>query len=118
MLISGSHERAQTAFSLAASAASLGRTVVLFTTNAGCRALCDDWSGVDDVGRDAAIRRLGLAGLGEVREAARELGVRMLACEAGLKAEDIDARSLWRGVEIVGMATFLEAASAGQLISL
>jgi len=118
MLISGSHERAQAAFSLAASAASLGREVILFATNAGCRALRDDWSGVDDVGRDAAIRRLGLAGLGELREAARELGVRMLACETGLRGEDIDTRSLWLGVEVVGMATFLEAASAGQLISL
>ncbi len=111
LLISGTHERAQFAFSLAAGAAALGRTVVLFATNTGCRALCSDWSGVDDVGRDAVIRRRGAAGLGE-------LGVRMIVCEAGLKCEAMDPASLWEGVEIGGMATFLEAASNGQLISL
>jgi peroxiredoxin family protein len=118
LLISGTHERAQYAFALAAGAASLGRRVVVFATNAGCRALCSDWSGVDDVGRDAVIRRRGLAGLGEMREAAREVGVRMIACEAGLKAEGIKPGLLWQGVEVGGMASFLEATAAGQLISL
>ena len=118
LLISGTHERAQFAFSLAAGAAALGRTVVLFATNTGCRALCSDWSGVDDVGRDAVIRRRGAAGLGELRELAREVGVRMIVCEAGVKCEAMDPASLWEGVEIGGMATFLEAASNGQLISL
>jgi peroxiredoxin family protein len=118
LLISGTHERAHYAFALAAGAASLGRRVVIFATNAGCRAMCADWSGVDDVGRDAVIRRRGLAGLGEIREAARDVGVRMIACEAGLKAEGIEALSLWQDVEVGGIATFLEAAAAGQLISL
>jgi len=118
LLISGTHERAQYAFSLAAGAAALGRRVVLFATNAGCRALCTDWSGVDDVGRDAVIRRRGVAGLGDLREAARELGARMIACEAGLKAEAITRAALWDGVETGGMATFLEATVLGQLISL
>jgi peroxiredoxin family protein len=118
LLISGAHERAHYAFALAAGAAALGRHVVVFATNQGCRALCTDWSGVDDVGRDAVIRRRGVAGLGEIREAARDVGVRMMACEAGLKAEAIDSASLWQGVEIGGMANFLEATAAGQLISL
>jgi peroxiredoxin family protein len=118
LLISGAHERAHYALALAAGAAALGRRVVVFATNQGCRALCADWSGVDDVGRDAVVRRRGVAGLGEIREAARDVGVRMMACEAGLKAEAIEAASLWPGVEIGGMATFLEATAAGQLISL
>jgi peroxiredoxin family protein len=118
LLISGSHERAQYAFSLAAGAAALGREVLIFATNAGCRALCTDWSNVDDVGRDAVIRRRGVAGLGEMRESARELGVRMIVCEAGLKSEAIPLSLLWDAVETGGMATFLEATAAGQLISL
>lgn len=118
LLISGTHERAHYAFSMAAAAAALGRLVVLFATNAGCRAVCADWSGVDDVGRDAVIRRRGVPGLGELREAAREMGVRMLVCESGLKAEAIAPQSLWDGVEIAGLATFFGAVSAGQLISL
>jgi peroxiredoxin family protein len=118
LLISGTHERAQYAFSLAAGAAALGRDVLVFATNGGCRALCTDWSNVDDVGRDAVIRRRGVAGLGEMRESARELGVRMIVCEAGLKAEAIPLSLLWDAVEIGGMATFLEATATGQLISL
>jgi peroxiredoxin family protein len=118
LLISGTHDRAQYAFALAAGAAALGRDVVVFATNAGCRALCTDWSLVEDVGRDAVIRRRGVPGLGEMRESAREIGVRMIACEAGLRAEAIESAMLWDAVEIGGMATFLEATAAGQLISL
>jgi len=118
LLISGTHERAHYAFSLAAGAAALGRLVVMFATNAGVRAFCTDWSNVEDVGRDAVIRFRGVAGLGEMRESAREVGVRMIGCEAGMKAEAIERAALWDAVEIGGMATFLEATSAGQLISL
>ncbi len=118
LLLSGTHDRAHYAFSLAAAAAALGRPTVIFASNAGCRALRDDWSGLDDVGRDAAIRRRGVAGLGELREAARELAVRMLACETGLKIEGIDAAELWPGVEVAGIATFLEAVGTGQIVSL
>ena len=118
LLISGTHERAQYAFLLASAAASLGRRVTLFATNHGCRALREDWSELDDVGRDAVIRRRGVAGLGELRDAARELGVRLIACEAGLTAEGIDPGSLQQGVEVAGVATFLEAVGNGQMISL
>ena len=118
LLIAGTHERAHYAFTAAAAAAALGRHVVLFATNEGCRALREDWSELDDVGRDAVVRRRGVAGLGEMRDAARELGVRMIACESGLRAEGIDAASLREGVEVAGLATFLEAVGQGQMISL
>ena len=118
LLMAGTHERAQYAFLLAAAAASLGRQVTLFATNHGCRALREDWSELDDVGRDAVIRRRGVAGLGELRESARELGVRLIACEAGLTAEGIDPASLQQDVEVGGVATFLEAVGHGQMISL
>ncbi len=118
LLIAGTHERAQYAFMLASAAAALGRRVTLFATNHGCRALRDDWSELDDVGRDAVVRRRGVAGLGELRDSARELGVRLIACEAGLTAEGIDPATLQEGVEVAGIATFLEAVGTGQMISL
>jgi predicted peroxiredoxin len=118
LLLSAAHDRSHFAFMTAAAAAALGRSVLLFASNSGCRALRDDWSHLEDSGRDAAIRRRGVAGLGELREAARELGVRMIACEAGLRAEAIDVASLWSGVEVAGLATFLEAIGGGQVISL
>ena len=118
LLLSGTHERAHYAFVLAAGAAALGRGVVLFATNAGCRALLADWSGLADAERDAVIRARGVAGFDELRDAARELGVRLIACEAGLRAEALQEAPRISGVEVAGVATFLEAVGAGQLLSL
>lgn len=118
LLLSGSHERAHYAFVLAAGAAALGRSVVLFATNRGCLALCRDWSALDDAARDAVLQARGVAGLSELREAASDLGVRLIACEAGLLAEAIARDTLLAGVEVAGIATFLEAAGRGQIVSL
>ncbi len=117
VLLSGSHERAHFAFMTAAAAAALGRSVVLFASGAGCRALMTDWSGLEDVGRDAAVRRRGVAGLGELRHAATETGVRLMACDAGLRAEAMEPAALYTGVEVAGIATLLEAVGSGQLVS-
>lgn len=118
VLVSGTHERAHFAFVLAAGAAAVGRAVVLFATNRGCLALLADPSGLDGAGRDETVRARGVAGLAELREAAVELGVRLLACDAGLRAEAIPAADLMPGVEVAGVPTFLEAARGGQLVSL
>ena len=115
--MSGAHDRALTAFSFAAAAAALGRKVVLFATNQGCRALMEDWSRLDDVGRDAIIRARGVTGFGDMREAARDIGVRLLVCETGLKSEALDRAPLMYGVTVAGIATFLEAVGAGQIVS-
>ena len=118
LLISGTHERAHYAFIVAAGAAALGRQVVLFATNDGCRALLDDWSRLQESGRDAAVRARGVAGLGELRQAAAELGVRMIACEAGLRMVGFEDATLVDGAEIAGVSTFLEATMGGQILSL
>lgn len=118
LLLSGAHDRAHYAFVLASGAAALGRQVVLFATNAGCHALLADWSGLADTARDARVRAAGVAGLDELREASRELGVHMIACEAGLRAEGLDAAALWPGVEVAGVATFLSAVGTGQIIAI
>ncbi len=118
LLLSGSHERAHYAFVLAAGAAALGRSVVLFASNRGCLALATDWSALDDAARDTRVQASGVAGLDELREASIELGVRLIACEAGLRAEAIDPASLLPSVETAGVATFLSAVGTGQIITL
>ncbi|MBN8929455.1 MAG: hypothetical protein BGO51_25690 [Rhodospirillales bacterium 69-11] len=118
LLLSGTHERAHYAFVLAAGAAAIGRSVVLFATNQGCRALFTDWSDLTDAARDARIQATGVAGLDTLREASLELGVRLIACEAGLRAEGLDPARLLPQVEVAGVATFLSAAGAGQIISI
>ena len=117
LLLSGTHDRAHYAFVLATGAAALGRSVTLFATNAGCRALLADWRSLEGAGRDATIVQRGVAGLETLREAAVELDVRMIACEAGLRAEAISTGSLMPGIEVAGVATFLEAVAGGQIVS-
>ena len=117
LLLSGAHDRAHYAFVLAASAAALGRAVTLFASNGGCRALLVDWHGLDDSGRDARIQARGVAGLDTLRDGAAELGVRLIACEAGLQAEAIDPAGLLPWVQIAGAATFFDAVGAGQIVT-
>ena len=92
--------------------------MVLFATNGGCHALLADWSGLADADRDARVRASGVAGLGELREATREMGARLIACEAGLRVEGQDVAALLPGVEVAGIATFLEAVGGGQIVSI
>jgi len=118
LLLSGAHDRAHYAFVVASGSAALGRRAVLFATNGGCHALLADWSGLTDADRDARVRAAGVAGIEELREATRELGVRLIACEAGLRVEGLDADRLMPGVEVAGIATFLEAIGSGQIVSI
>lgn len=118
LLLSGTHDRAHYAFVLGSGAAALGRKVVVFATNAGCHALFTDWSGLQDADRDERLRNAGVAGLEELRAATRELGARLIACEAGLRAEALDPAGLMQGVEVAGVATFLSAVGAGQIVAI
>ena len=117
LLISGGHERAHYALVLATGAAALGRDAVLFATNAGCRLFLNPCPLLSDP-REAALEARGVAGVGTLLAAAVELGVRRIACEAGLKAEDLAGQPLAPGVEVAGVATFLSAVGDGQTISL
>lgn len=115
LLISGGHERAHYAFVLAAGAAAVGREVVLFATNEGCRTLLQDLA---PDARDAAVQAAGVAGLADLRGAAVELGVRLLACDAGLRMAGLDPAALLPGVEVAGVPTFLSAVRGGQVLTL
>lgn len=118
LLLSGSHDRAHYAFVTASGAAALGRHVVIFATNAGCHALFSDWSGLVDARRDERIQAAGVAGLDTLREACIEMDVRLIACEAGLRAEGLDASRLLPQAEVAGIATFLGAVAGGQIITI
>jgi peroxiredoxin family protein len=116
--LSGTHDRAHYAFVIASGAAALGRKVTIFATNDGCHALCRDWSALADAARDIVIEARGVAGLETLRDACIEMGVRLIACEAGLRAAAIDPTLLLPDVETAGVATFLEAVGSGQVVSI
>jgi peroxiredoxin family protein len=117
LLLSGEHERAHYALVLATGAAALGRAVTLFASNAGCR-LFLAVAPLPQEPREAALAARGVAGIAELLAAAEDLGIRRIACEAGLRAEDIPAAALRPGVEVAGVVTFLAAVSEGQIVTL
>ena len=117
LLLSGAHDRAHYAFVLATAAAAIGRDVTLFATNAGCRALLADWSGLDGSARDAVIVGRGVAGLDALLEAADDMGIALIACEAGLRAEAIDPALLRPRVRVAGVVTFFEAVRGGPVVT-
>jgi peroxiredoxin family protein len=116
LLISGGHERAQYALMMAAGAAALGRRVVVFATNEGCRALMPGAFAGD--AREAVAAAQGVATVAELAEAVAELGVRRIACEAGLRMIGAEGAVLGDGVEVAGIATFLDAVGSGQIVTL
>ena len=117
LLRSAGHEPAHYALVLATGAAAIGREVVLFATNAGCRLLLRE-SPLPGEPREALLRERGVAGIATLLEAAQELGLRRIACEAGLRAEAIEPEELAPGVEVAGVVTFLNAVGEGQIVSL
>ena len=118
LLLSGSYDRAHTALLMAAGAAALDRSVVLFATQGGLRALCTDWSGLDGSDADATLRARGVAGFDALREVLAPLGVRLMACESGLQATALSPQALLPQVERTGVASFLDAVGDGQLLSI
>lgn len=117
LLESGGHARGHYALVVAAGAAALGREVTIFATNQGCLLLADPSPLLADP-REAAVMARGVAGIATLLEACVELGVRCIACEAGLKAEGLVGLPLAPGVEVAGIATFLEAVGEGQIVTL
>ena len=117
LLLSGGHERAHYALVLATGAAAIGREVVLFATNAGCRLFLEPPPLPADP-REAVLEARGVAGIATLLAAAEDLGIRRIACEAGMRAENLHGLALAPGVELAGVATFLSAVGDGQLVSL
>ena len=117
LLLSGDHERAHYALVLATGAAALGREITLFATNAGCRLLLAAQPLVAEP-REALLAGRGVAGIATLLDAAAELGIRRIACEAGLRAEAIPATALLPGVEVAGVVTFLGAVGEGQIVAI
>ena len=117
VLIGGGYGRAHFAFSFAISAAAMDRPTTMFATGGGLLALRRDWSGLDEAESDAAMIARGVAGFDSLREAATSLDVRLLACEAALRARAMDRASLLEGVQVAGITTFLADLAGAQLVS-
>lgn len=95
ILHSGDYERVRFTLATAAAAAAADRDVTLFFTMDACVALQRDrgWHGLQSTGgsaleADTALRDRGVAGFEELLGACRDLGVRLVVCEMGLRARE------------------------------
>jgi peroxiredoxin family protein len=117
LLRSGGHDAAHYALVLATGAAAIGRPVTLFATNAGCHLLLAA-APLEADPREALLAERGVAGIATLLPAAEELGVALIACEAGMRAEALAGAALRRSVTLAGVVSFLHAVGEGQLLSL
>jgi peroxiredoxin family protein len=137
ILLSGCFDRVHYGLAMASSAAALERPATLLATQGALRALVAEdadgrpgWAGLplspelmapglaDGGALDARNRARGVAGFEELLQACGALGVELIACEMGLRAEGIAASALRRDLPIqrAGLATLL--ARPGQLVVL
>jgi predicted peroxiredoxin len=114
MIIGDSHERAHAALILATGAAAIGRPVVIFATQSGCH-LFEAAAPLEKDPRETRLAERGVAGIGTLLAAADDLGIRRIACEAGLRAEAIPPEALQPGIEVAGIVTFLAAIGQGPI---
>jgi len=113
----GRFERVHYALVLASSAAAIGRPALLFFTGRSVRALAPGgWRTLDGAPEETEARfaERRVATFAELLPACAELGVRMIACEMGLRAEGLAPADLdpALGVEIAGAVTMLETTPA------
>ena len=128
ILLSGCFDRVHYGLAMASAAAALERPVTLFATLAATRAFLAEgpdgrpgWAGLplsadlaepgiaDGAALDARYRARGVAGFEELLQACAGLGVEMIACEMGLRAQGVAGATLRADLPIqrAGLATLL-----------
>lgn len=119
ILFSGDFSRAHYALMMANAALATDRPVVLFATMDGIGTFTrDGWQSLPGAEADATLRDRGVAGLAELLEAAFALGLRLVVCDAGLRAKGLAADALDPALhgEIAGLVTFYEAVGDGSIV--
>lgn len=115
IVFDGEFARIHYALVMASAAAATNRPATLFFTGRALNALIPKgWRMLegDAAEADARLAERGVATFSELLEACRDLGVRFIACEMGLRAEGIDRADIDPAlrVEVAGIVTFLNDA--------
>jgi peroxiredoxin family protein len=119
VLHSGDFSRAHYALMMANAALAMGREVVLFATMAGIGAFTQaGWRHLPGSDADARLTPTGVAGFAELLAAAIEMKLRLIVCDAGLKAQGLREADLDPELpgEIAGLVTFYEAVGDGSIV--
>lgn len=122
VVLSGEYARVHYALMMASSAAAIDREVTLFFTMDAVTALLqgEGWKALAGAERDAELRRRNVADMETLLEACAAMEVRVLVCEAGLKALDLEVGALRGdlGIEVTGLVTFYGIVGGGQIVAL
>ncbi len=128
VVASGTYEKVHYALVMAAGAAAVGLPVTLFFTMGACRALQAGFGwhelesevhGMSAQHRDEDFAEKGVATIGELFEACRDLKVRFMVCETGLVAEALADAPLRDdlGIERTGIvALYGDAGADGRIV--
>ena len=122
VVFDGQFERVHYALVMASAAAAISRAVTLFFTGKALTALTPGgWRRLEgEPGRaNTEFRNKGVADFEALLEACRDLGVRFIACEMGLRAAGLAEADLDPDlpIEIAGVVTFLgDASNTGAIL--
>ncbi len=122
IVFDGRFDRVHYALVLASAAAATNRAATLFFTAHALPALAPGgWRRLqgDPEATNAGFKKTGVADFESLLEACRDLGVRFIACEMGLRAAGLTDKDLDSdlGIEIAGVVTFLgDAPKTGALL--
>ena len=121
VVFDGRFDRVHYALVMASAAAAIDRPATLFFTGGAVRALRPGgWRDLDGDpdGEAARLAERGVATFAGLLDACRDLGVRFIACELGLRTDGLTADALdpRLGVEIAGMVTLLDRCRRGQIV--
>ncbi len=118
----GSLDWAYPPFILATTAAAMGLNVTMFFTFYGLPLLLKKLDlQMTPLGNAASvmmknlIKKKGVASIDELREAAVDSEVRMIACQMTMDLFEYDSKDMIEGPEIGGAATYIEAASKSDI---
>ena len=122
IVFDGRFDRVHYALVMASAAAATSRAATLFFTGHALPALAPGgWRRLqgDPEATNAGFKKKGVADFESLLEACRDLGVRFIACEMGLRAAGISEADLDRDlpIEIAGVVTFLgDAPKTGAMV--
>ncbi|TPW34680.1 DsrE/DsrF/DrsH-like family protein [Oecophyllibacter saccharovorans] len=117
-LADDSWQRVYHAFVLAAGALALERKVVLFAGGKSVLALTRTADRLPDQPAEEEMRRKALPTLLELRTACLDLGMRLLACESGMRLAGLSPDDLCESVEVGGVVEFLVQAGTRPITAL
>ena len=122
VVFSGTYEKVHYALAMAAAAAATNVSATLFfTMGASSALLADGWRNLateapdtNPADVDADFRAKGIAGFDTLLAACSDLGVTIMVCEMGLRAQGLSSDQLRSDLQIApgGIVTFLADASA------